>query len=449
MRANRNEIITDEIYNALSKQPGLIEKLRSAIRNNSAAAEADNTRGYSSPARNKVDNTGITDIQIRAELESFFQNFVSQNSDECGLYLSNNLDERLHMILECICAKYNIQSNHGKLEILEESAQKLYINDEGKYVFNRNTVRNTTYIYVWTKSGIFLAEYRDSANHNRYKTRHTSLAFGKKVLCAGEIKFAEGSICEINNCSGHYRPSPQHLANFRSFLLGKIKEANNIDFKISNSNERDDTTGTLDPKIQGIDITGAQGIEILNTSQVSRANSPIEFSPSSQDRSLGSPSPFPFVYNPLLGNQENGIDTSFRSKRGRVEAGWRETESTLSVGYMPPVSREDSMIGGGTGIFPCADNSLALGNGGFSLMGRRERRSNDPRTSSSSSLFPWVGSMSRRVAGSASSSSSTSNPLLEPRIPTTTSTTPEEEAGSPDFTKRIKLSQESPRSPGI
>ncbi len=72
MRARGNEIITDEIYNELSNQPHLIEKLRSAIRNNSAAAEADNTRGYSSPARNTAYNTEITDIQIIAELESFF-----------------------------------------------------------------------------------------------------------------------------------------------------------------------------------------------------------------------------------------------------------------------------------------------------------------------------------------------------------------------------------------
>ena len=42
---------------------------------------------------------------------------------------------------------------------------------------------------------------------------HSSLAAGNAVLCAGEILIHEGDVIEIDNNSGHYRPSGQMLSN--------------------------------------------------------------------------------------------------------------------------------------------------------------------------------------------------------------------------------------------
>ncbi|MBT5827507.1 MAG: hypothetical protein HOH73_01330 [Alphaproteobacteria bacterium] len=204
-------------------------------RQRSAAAE----QRYSSPSRSSSSTTNI-----RGELEELFQGWVAKNQTECGLYLSDEPESRLQMILECSRAQLRI-SHPSKLKIIGTDESRLYITSDNNFVVNGTPLRNSTYIYVWTKDGISVAPSSLGSSVNMQMIRHTSLAFGQPVLCAGEITFYDGVITEVNNCSGHYRPSVQHLANFSNYL----EKFENITFTYAESYQRGDGKTILDRTI--------------------------------------------------------------------------------------------------------------------------------------------------------------------------------------------------------
>lgn len=44
--------------------------------------------------------------------------------------------------------------------------------------------------------------------------KHSWLSKGEDVLAAGELKFRNGNLVEINNASGHYLPTIEECSNF-------------------------------------------------------------------------------------------------------------------------------------------------------------------------------------------------------------------------------------------
>ena len=73
----------------------------------------------------------------------------------------------------------------------------------GKCVANGNTIVNQTWDYIVTTSGEILVG-----------PKHSFLSKGKEVLAAGEIKFNNGVVKNINNASGHYLPTEAEASNF-------------------------------------------------------------------------------------------------------------------------------------------------------------------------------------------------------------------------------------------
>ena len=217
-------------------------------RQRSTAAE----QTYSSPSRSSSSTTNI-----RSDLEEFFQGWVAKNKTECGLYLSDEPESRLQMILECSRAQLRI-SHPSKLKIIGTDESRLYITRDNNFVVNGTPVRNSTYIYVWTKDGISVAPSSLGSSVNMQIIRHTSLAFGQPVLCAGEITFYNGFITEVNNCSGHYRPSTQHLANFSNYL----EKFENITFTYAESYQRGDGKTMLDRTIKAEVIKDLKDIPV-------------------------------------------------------------------------------------------------------------------------------------------------------------------------------------------
>lgn len=72
-----------------------------------------------------------------------------------------------------------------------------------------NLITISAKLYLDLNSGNFTTQARAlMAQHN-----HSSLNAGADVICAGMIAFAQGRITYIDNCSGHYKPTPRHVQN--------------------------------------------------------------------------------------------------------------------------------------------------------------------------------------------------------------------------------------------
>ena len=63
---------------------------------------------------------------------------------------------------------------------------------------------------------IYMAKHRGSFDRDNFF--HSSYLAGDPVLCTGEIKIVNGVVTNINNCSGHYHPTVEHLANMAQTL---------------------------------------------------------------------------------------------------------------------------------------------------------------------------------------------------------------------------------------
>jgi hypothetical protein len=70
------------------------------------------------------------------------------------------------------------------------------------------------YAYIWTQDNLLLC-----APHRGGSFHHSSLDRGRKVKCAGMIRFIRGKATAVNNDSGHYKPGTEYLRNFVYFLF--------------------------------------------------------------------------------------------------------------------------------------------------------------------------------------------------------------------------------------
>jgi len=66
------------------------------------------------------------------------------------------------------------------------------------------------------------------------KIHHSSLVAGEPVIMAGTIKVKNGKPYYISDSSGHYRPKSNDVDNFKSVLIQKGFDINNIRFKTRN-----------------------------------------------------------------------------------------------------------------------------------------------------------------------------------------------------------------------
>jgi len=85
-----------------------------------------------------------------------------------------------------------------------------YINGELKVAGNTTVSQRWDYI-VKTDGEILIGR------------KHSWLSQGEDVIAAGEIKYSNGKIVEINNASGHYLPTPEEASDFlRIFRKAKV-----------------------------------------------------------------------------------------------------------------------------------------------------------------------------------------------------------------------------------
>ncbi|MHA7831416.1 MAG: hypothetical protein ACX93O_09965 [Flagellimonas sp.] len=86
-----------------------------------------------------------------------------------------------------------------------------YIDGELQVIGNTNVAQKWDYI-VKTDGQILVGR------------KHSWLSQGEDVLAAGELKFNNGKLVEINNASGHYMPSTDEASNFlRIFREAGVK----------------------------------------------------------------------------------------------------------------------------------------------------------------------------------------------------------------------------------
>jgi hypothetical protein len=86
-------------------------------------------------------------------------------------------------------------------------------------------------------SDFFIAEHKDLRFH------HTSFLAGGNVTCAGMIVIQQGIVTAVNNNSGHYRPTKDHLRLFVRWLADQNYIAKNAVIQVCGDKP---WSGTLD-----------------------------------------------------------------------------------------------------------------------------------------------------------------------------------------------------------
>jgi len=85
----------------------------------------------------------------------------------------------------------------------------LYLN--GKLMHTGNN--DIGWLYAMDEYGNVVAVNQQGNPGNMQQYNHSSLCAGRGVICAGNIIVRDGRLLYIDNASGHYQPTPQHLQN--------------------------------------------------------------------------------------------------------------------------------------------------------------------------------------------------------------------------------------------
>jgi hypothetical protein len=67
------------------------------------------------------------------------------------------------------------------------------------------------YMYAMDEYGTLFASPAAGMAHGNQMWNHSSFNAGKDVICAGMIKIHNGTLVYVDNNSGHYKPTRQHL----------------------------------------------------------------------------------------------------------------------------------------------------------------------------------------------------------------------------------------------
>ena len=197
----RHNIIDDKIYARLIADTELKD----------AYAEKSFPVPGGSPQKNK-------EFPRQDTLEIIFSEWSGPaNHYDAGLCISENEDDKLALLIECIKMEYNL-SYPPKLLKYDLPKCKLHTMENGTLTYSDGKKLNDNkYIYIWLKNGVHLVPVMNKSLQNEIQ-RHTSLGYGMRVLCAGELKIKSGALTYVDNSSGHYKPKGQNLLNFAHFL---------------------------------------------------------------------------------------------------------------------------------------------------------------------------------------------------------------------------------------
>lgn len=96
-----------------------------------------------------------------------------------------------------------------------------YVNGQLKIVNDANFFSMQRWDYIIKTNGQILVG-----------TKHSWLSKGEDVLAAGELKYNNKKLFEINNRSGHYLPSKRESSNFLKIFRQAGVEINDVKFTI-------------------------------------------------------------------------------------------------------------------------------------------------------------------------------------------------------------------------
>ena len=197
----RHNIIDDKIYARLVADTELKD----------AYAEKSFPVPGGSPQKNK-------EFPSQYTLERIFSRWSGPaNHYHAGLFISENEDDKLALLIECIKMEYNL-SYPPKLLKYDLPKCKLHTMENGTLTYSDGKKLNdNTYIYIWLENGVHLVPAMKKSLQQEIQ-RYTSLGYGMRVLCAGELRIKSGALTYVDNSSGHYRPEEQNLLNFAHFL---------------------------------------------------------------------------------------------------------------------------------------------------------------------------------------------------------------------------------------
>ncbi len=154
--------------------------------------EADNSIIY---------NTGLTEDEAAEQMARYMNEATERYPKLSG-------DEALNKYMGKIKRLRNLKKIKNKFpkEPLPKEGYEIKIILDKKGIFrkfNGNIVGSKIYNFVLTKSGKIKIGYK-----------HHFLGNAKDVLAAGSIRFKNGKIVEIDNLSGHYKPTIKEAINF-------------------------------------------------------------------------------------------------------------------------------------------------------------------------------------------------------------------------------------------
>jgi len=135
-------------------------------------------------------------------------------------------DEELAAGILMLCADssklyaYNYRDNRGFIyEVYDTTSTHRFSKGEG-YQKNIGDISAPVKVkagaknaYAWTKDKFVFA-----AAHRVGNLHHSSFVSGDAVRCAGMIGVENGKVTWVDNDSGHYQPTTQHLRNFVNHL---------------------------------------------------------------------------------------------------------------------------------------------------------------------------------------------------------------------------------------
>jgi len=135
-------------------------------------------------------------------------------------------DEELAAGILMLCADssklyaYNYRDNRGFIyEVYDTTSTHRFQGEEGyqKNIGDRSALKKVAAgaknAYAWTKDKFVFA-----AAHRVGNLHHSSFVSGDAVRCAGMIGVKKGKVTWLDNDSGHYQPTTQHLRNFVNHL---------------------------------------------------------------------------------------------------------------------------------------------------------------------------------------------------------------------------------------
>ncbi|MCB9883413.1 MAG: hypothetical protein H6834_16625 [Planctomycetes bacterium] len=134
-------------------------------------------------------------------------------------------------VLKTFCLDHGIDSHDANssqcryLRRAERMVGLLFVNNQGLFesydgsIVDMWTGGNNPPLYVMDRYGNFYTDDSKDISWGGKFANHSSILSGQEVICAGNAHIKQGRLLVINNNSGHYKPSREHLAECVKVLL--------------------------------------------------------------------------------------------------------------------------------------------------------------------------------------------------------------------------------------